>query len=295
MGIVKARLIFPLMIFACACVGVWGLAASARAEEGTTTPKEELPPVGEAIAEPIQPVKEAVEAAVPPKAEVPATAAPTTAPPTTTTSETSSGSPGAASPTPVTKPKPSTGPSATSTSTSHGGGGGNAGGGVHHAAQPTGSTGSQGSTETSTAGGESQGESEVLGTSATSETEGLAVTAPEAGQPAGHAASPTVNATEAHGGADPRSTVNLDDARPVEAAPKPKASPSPLTTVGRVLSRPFKEGASLPAVPLVLIVLFAAAAIGWFFWFDWESPSRGAAGVEGGRKELPEEGPEPRT
>jgi hypothetical protein len=294
MGSVRARFVLPLVILACAFAATWVLVASARAEEGTT--KEENPPAGEAVTEPVhQPVKETVEAAAAPEKVATVTAEPTTSPQTTTTSEApgaaSSGSSGAASSTPATTPKSSNGSTATSTSTTHGGDGGNAGGGVHHAGQLAGSTGSQGSTDNSSAGGGSQGELEVAGTYATSGSESLAVTPTEAGEPAdhAHAGSPTDNATEAHGGADPRSAVNLDEARPVETAPKPKASPSPLAAVGRVISRPFKEGASLPAVPLGLLILLAAAAITWFFWFDWESPSRGAAGVDGGEKEVPEE------
>jgi hypothetical protein len=282
------------VVFACAFAGTWGLVATARAEEGTT--KEENPPAGEAVAEPVhQPVTETVEAAAAPKGEATVTAEPATSPQTTTTSEApaaaSSGSSGAASPTPATAPKTSTGSSATGTSTTRGGDGGNAGGGVHHAGDLAGATGSQGSTDNSSAGAGSEGEFEVPGTSAIPGSESFGVTATEAAEPADHAGGPSADATQAHGGADPRSTANLDEARPVETAakPQPKASPSPLATVDHVLSRPFKEGASLPAVPLVLLVLFAAAVIAGFFWFDWESPSGAAAGVDGRGKEVPEE------
>jgi hypothetical protein len=273
----RNRIVVRLLILACAIAAIAGaFAASALAEEGTTTtPSGETPTGGEAVTEPVlPPVKETVEAVTTPKKEATAPTEPTTAPqtaaPSGSSTATGGGSSGSSSPTATAPVKISAGPTQTSTPT-HGGGGGGGGQGVHHASDLTGTTASSSGASHSSAGGPSHGSSAVLGASATSAAEeSTAADSTEASEPeatSGHRSQGTV---ATHPAAKPHVVTQVGDARAVEVDPKPASDPASaaLTTVGHVLSRPFKAPTSSSALLIDLCILFGVGVLGLAIWLE---------------------------
>lgn len=277
MGSIRTPIVVRLLILACAIAAIAGpaaFAASALAEEGTTTtPSGETPTGGETVIEPVlPPVKETVETVTTPKKEATAPTEPTTAPQTTAPSGSSTatggGSSGSSSPTATAPVKISAGPTQTSTPT-HGGGGG--GQGVHHASDLTGTTGGQTGASHSTAAGHQAGSSAVLGVTATSEAEeSTGAAATEARELEGSSGRRDPVTVPTHQAAKPHVPSQVGDARPVEVDPKPApdAASAALTTVGHVLSRPFKAPTSSSALLVDLCILFGVSVLGLAVWLE---------------------------
>lgn len=274
MGSNKTPLVHRLLLLACAlaAIAVPGVfAASAIAEESTTTPTEPSAgsePVTESVA---PPAKETVETVTAPKKEATVPAEPTTSPQTTTGSESSAasggGSSGSSSSAATAPVKISAGPTQSSTPKTQGGGSGS--GAVHHASDLAGASGGSTGTSPSTAGGGGHGASEVLGIAATSEPEASKAAEPtERGASVGLSGRRGQGPVATHEDARPHVATQLGDARAVEVAPKPAPSSSPLTTVGHVLSRPFSEPTSSSAILIDLAILLGIGAMGVAVWLE---------------------------